>query len=294
MKRPMARWACLLAAGVVVGPVAAVIAAIPGPDGGCAATALLSASPITGLCRALAAVLLAAGAGIVAARLTSWRTALATAGVVLAWPAFHTGRLDEIIRRQQSPGVPWTLAAEGLVLAAAGFFAVRSILRQSRLAPEGPASISADISGAAAAAATGLFAAGLVAQNHLAGQCFAAALAAGLFGGLVGHVAVHHASTLSVVTGLLLLAPLAPALAALRHGGGYIDAVYALSDLSIGRPMPMDWIAGVLLGSPLGIAWATSLVDRGATPRPTQDLQSPTGDAGDRTDSLENRVSISP
>lgn len=122
MSKAVLRWIIPLLGLFVVGPLAGLCTVgLRAADGSGAVTPILAASPIMGLGVGLAAMLLAALVGLVGTWLISFKTGIFAAGLTLAWAAWGTGNMDNIMRRTQSADVLWRLSAEGLIF---GLFAV--------------------------------------------------------------------------------------------------------------------------------------------------------------------------
>src|SRR5262249_30211833 len=81
---------------------------------------LLCNSPIRGLGAGLGCFVLAGIAGMIASRLLGVSWGMFAAGLVLAWAAWGTGRVDQILRRTASPSTFWTLSIEGLIVGILG------------------------------------------------------------------------------------------------------------------------------------------------------------------------------
>lgn len=265
MTRTLITWMCILVAAFLVGPAAGWLAgSLRAPDGGTDASGLLSQTPLLGLAKMIGVVLLAGGMGVAAARVVSARTGLFCAGLVLAWGAWRAGRVDEILRAAQSPAPLWTLSIEAAVLGAAALIAGLAILKAGRAdqrdRADGVTSRSALV-GMAVALAVGGVAAFVVAKGEMVGQTFAAACAAGLFGATVGRAVRHSAPMASFLAAGAVLAVAGPAAGALASGGHVIFDLYSGHLLPLARPMPLDWLAGVFIGVPIGASWAASMVE---------------------------------
>lgn len=273
MKHAVLKWISLAVAVLLLGPVAGNLTGrVRGTDGGPKATALLCEAPAKGVAVAAATLALAAVAGVLGGRLAGPRTGLFSAGLVVAWGAFETARLDTIIRRTHSLSSLWTLAMEGALLAALGIAAALVILKTSkreRGTEYGVSPFSKDsLTGAVVAIVVGAVAAILVARTSKdVGQALGAAIAAGVAGTLVGRVVAHHAPIGVFVVAGMLLAMVGPASGAFVNGTSIVERVYAGNEFALARMMPMDWIAGILLGVPVGASWAASMVDKHAVER---------------------------
>jgi hypothetical protein len=116
MFKSMLRWLIPLGGLIVVGPLAGLCTyGLRATDGSSAATPMLSESPMMGMLRGIVALALAGGVGIVGTMVNGVRAGVFAAGLVLAWAAWGTGNMDDVIRHSQSGGVLWKLSVEGVV-----------------------------------------------------------------------------------------------------------------------------------------------------------------------------------
>lgn len=265
MTRSIIQWTCIFVAALAVGPVAGWLAAsLRAPDGGISATGLTSEAPIIGLVKMGAVVLLAGGMGVAAARLVSAKTGLFCAGLVLAWGAWRSGRMDEILRRAQSPAPLWSLAIEAAVLGALALIVGVAILKAGKADQRDHAdaltSPAAGV-GALVALVVGGVAAFFLARSEMVGQTFAAALLAGMLGATVGRVVRHTAPLACFLGAGAVLAIAGPAAGALASGPNVMADLYAGTLLPLARPVPLDWLAGIFMGVPMGASWAASMIE---------------------------------
>jgi len=291
------RWIIPLAALLILGPMAGLLtAALHAPDGSTHSTILLNQTPLLGLVAVAAAFALATLAGVISSRLHGPSAGLFTAGLVLAWSAWGTGNIDQILRRTQSGSIFWTLAIEGAIVGVLGCLAAAVILACARrpandVAPEtaspgllggiirqfrdiaGPPGDGDDenakrlaAAGVAFILALGAAAIGawLLARESLKGQTLAAAVVAGVLAAGIGHAGDQRARATLFFAVLAILAIAAPLAAALKYSdpAGAVRAAYASSLLPLARIMPLDWIAGAFLGIPIGISWAGSMLEK--------------------------------
>lgn len=271
MKNGIIRWTIYLLALFAFGPVAGALTAwVRAPDGGDQATPIVSTTPLLGVAAALAAVLVALIPAGAAARLVDARAAMIAAGLTLAWPAFRAGSVDGVIRSNGSAGVLRLLSLEGLILGAAGvavavvLAAMHAKARGERNEPLfGPGIPQVLVAGVLAGAA----AAWLIAQTPLPGQAFAAAVAAGVAAGAAGHLVEIRAALPTFAAAIAVLAVLGPWTASVFAVGGAGNllvagrngALFPLANLH-----GLDWISGGLVGIPMGVAWAGSMIDKRA------------------------------
>ncbi|MCC6285714.1 MAG: hypothetical protein IT439_10550 [Phycisphaerales bacterium] len=273
------RWMFMIAALLVIGPLAGrLTGALRASDGSHFATPLTGVSTGAGLIAGFGALALALLLGAPAGRMFGPRFGLKILAFVLLWAAWRTGPVDELLRTAQSDAPMRRLGIEALVLGLPGLAAVAIVLRLSRSTTgaereeyHGKASrvlpsFVATMVGAAAGAAFGGW---LVAIEPLKGQAVAAAcfggIAAGAAGRLAGSMIDDRVPPLGVATGIVLVAVLGPwvTLAVSGSGAALIDACYAGRMFPLGHIEPLDWLAGGVLGMPVGIAWAGSMMSKG-------------------------------
>ena len=121
MKQSIINWIVFAVAAIVAGPIAGRLVEMATPaSGGADPTALLSASPAMSIALYAGGFVIAGVVGVIAARVTNVGVALSAAGIVLAWAAWRTERIDDVFRYGHSSGAFWTLATEGLLMAAGG------------------------------------------------------------------------------------------------------------------------------------------------------------------------------
>lgn len=280
MSHVLQRWVVLLAALLLLGPLAGVLtASLRAADGGPHASLLLNSGVAWGVVVALLIFVLAAAVGVPAARIGGVGHGYFCAGIVLAWAAWGTGRIDEILHRTQTASTMYGLAAEGALVALLGVGLAAGLLLVSRDPPPDPAHAAAGAKphvepralwtsstpqAVVVCAVVGGVIAWLVAQDTLKGQTFAAAAFAGMLGATAGRMAAPNASAFTFVAAILLLAIAGPLAAVFLHAGdlGPTRAALAGRLFALARPLPLDWAAGAMFGVPLGLSWAASMIDK--------------------------------
>lgn len=269
-----------MAALLIVGPIAgSVVGALRNASGGPDATLLVGDSRIGGVIAGLVAFALAGLMGVGAARMTNARAGMSTAGLVLAWAAWRSGEMDEILRASPSSGTLWWMAVEGLIFGTLAVGLCTIVVGVARRSADGAAPSDAGtperISDACrqlgttkiiapvavAAAVSGLLAWWLV-VSEIKGQAVLGVTVAVLAGVAAGRVAAFHTPPHAFMIAIALLAIIGPSAAAVAQGGALLEATYQNRLFPIARPVPLDWIAGGMLGAPIGLAWAASLVER--------------------------------
>lgn len=283
MIRSALRWLFFSVALFLAGPLCwRLVCLIPASDGGLAAGATLSVAPFRAMLATIAAFAIAGLCGCAGARFfTSERTGLFSAGLALAWTPWSVARLDELARSTGSLAM-FPLALEGAFLGLLGIALAwlihASRLRPIRLLPE-PGAFSPrsarGLLGPAVALAVGAACAWAVARSNEPGQGLAAGVAAALFGTLVGRIIDADTDDRAFFISAALLAVASPLLAAQGAGAGggvgsvgagLVEQVYSGAIFPTARVMPIDWIAGALLGVPLGSAWAASMIEKRTHP----------------------------
>lgn len=272
MKQSIINWAVFAVAALVAGPIAGwLVEMARAADGGTDPTALLSASPVIGVALYAGAFLVAAAVGTAAARVAHASIALASVGVVLAWVAWRTARIDDVFRFGGDGSAWWTLAIEGLMMASGGVAVGAVILwSASKRAPDQKHEFDGLLSGhtlagVVAGLVAGLMAAWALARSDAVGQTFAAAVGAGIAAAVVGRVVSVRAPVLAFIAAGSLLAFAGPAIGAIMSPPDPVQAAYAGSLIPIARVMPIDWIAGVFIGVPIGVTWANGMVHKHAS-----------------------------
>lgn len=273
MKQTMINWAVFAVAALVAGPIAGwLVEMARAAHGGTDPTALLSASPVIGVALYAAAFVVAGAVGAAAAKVAHSGVALASAGIVLAWVAWRTARIDDVFRFAGEGPAFWTLAIEGLLMAAGGVGVGALILRMEPARGGGKTDefdgllSGHSLAGGIAGLVAGLMAAWALARSDAVGQTFAAAIGAGVAAAVVGRVVSVRAPVLAFIAVGSLLAFAGPAIAAIMSPADPVRAAYAGTLIPIARVMPIDWIAGIFIGVPIGVTWANGMVHKHSTP----------------------------
>lgn len=274
------RWSLYIVALVVVGPLAGLLMGLTdGPDGS-AGTAVVSSSPIIGIISLLLGTILAGGLGALAAWRCGLRPGLTCAGIVFCWMAgMSAGTTSAIAATGDGPWM--ALLVEGVLVAAclAGVGVVVALAAQrhtpvpgEHITPQSSEAMETEydlafspraIAGVAIAAAAGAAAAWVLAVTDLKGQIIAAAAIAAVAVAVLTKLVDLRTPALGALAAMGLLAVAGPAFAlATVPSDGALAAAYAQAIPGIVRITPLDWAAGALLGTPLGLAWAASIVKR--------------------------------
>ena len=280
------RWALPLAALVAIGPLAGVLTGmLRGADGGPDATPLVCGAPLLGIAAAIAGVLVAIAWGVIVARILDERSGFYAGGFALAWVAWRTGELDEIIRWLDAGGlsttgmmVRFTVEAVVLGVMVACGAALISVVgskperpgqslatryRQELADSVGaPATWGAIVIGALAA----LVAAFVIARSADKGQAVMAGVLAGIAASASARLAAsavgRDVPQSSAIWSVVLAAAAAPIIAVVMHGSGLETAIIAAREFAPARVLPLDWLAGAVLGVPIGARWVQSSMER--------------------------------
>lgn len=104
----------------------------------------------------------------------------------------------------------------------------------------------------------------LVAATNLPGQTFAAAIVGAIAAGLVTSMLQKQGPAWVMVASVVVLGAIAPAIAAVMMKGqtesAFIEAWNAGKVIAPAKVLPLAWVAGALIGLPLGSMWGSSLV----------------------------------
>ena len=252
----------------LVGPLCAMLVTlVPASDGSPAAGATLSVAPTKALLATFAAMAIAAVVGVVGGRLFSSRTGYFAAGLALAWTPWAIGRMDDLVRVPSTRAVLPALAVEGAIMGALGI-AVGMVIwlgtRPGKKAADGGADQTWSVVGPLVAIGVGGVAAWAVSRSSDAGQALGAATLAALFGTLVGRVIDARSPDRVFLISMWVLAIASPLIAMAGSHASTIERVYSGNLFPPALIMPLDWVAGALLGIPMGSAWASSMLEKRA------------------------------
>lgn len=264
MKSAVLRWTIYLLALFALGPVAGLLTgSLRGLDGGPDATPLVCSAPVAGILAGVAALAIALAVGLVGARLVGVEHGYTAAGLVLAWAAWRTGEVSELIRTAQSGAPLRSLTLEGVLFGALALgiaWALAAFAKRPTDAPEQPRFGSRPLGVLVAGFLAAGVGAWLVAVTPLKGQAVAAAIAGGILAAAVGRLVDLEAPLPILVAPVLLVGIVAPLTGFITRGTtGVVAAAYAGTLFPTSHITPLDFIAGAFLGVPVGISWATSM-----------------------------------
>lgn len=275
MKHTIARWALLLTAVFLVGPgLAGLNGLLRAGDGGPDVTAMTGLAVGVGVGVLAFQFLVATLIGALTSNIVGHRAGLVATGFALLAPAHANGTLLGLVRWSDGPATFRELAIEGAIVAVLGALSAALVIRAGRrhqqeecdrlLSPSSGVGLLVGLAGAGALA-------WIVARETLAGQTIGAAGVAGLAGATLGRIASPRASTLVFVVAIGLLAVVGPLIAISIHGSDVVRDVYELHIIPLARPLPLHWMAGGLIGVPLGTAWAAQMIEKkAAKPAPAR------------------------
>lgn len=268
----------MLVALLLAGPLAWLLTSrVLDATGGHGSSLLLSASPTSGLLRGIGAILLAGVIGVITTRLVTLRWALWNSGVVLAWAAAGLGTADSIVRaRGGTPAAAQSMlttsaietAIIGVLIVALAILVERlradKALQQYDDADETPAKRIGMI------AASGLAAGGTVAIvtlivmiNNLKGQAIFSVAAGSAVGAVVAGLVRPRGPLWVVIAGAVLAGTVGPIVVKfLVVPSQLVEQIYAVTLPGIARVTPMDYAAGAMLGTPIGVWLAIGLIEK--------------------------------
>jgi hypothetical protein len=302
MLKAALRWVLVVASLMFIGPFAAkMLGSVRDVDGGHAVTLLVNGDMGRALLGGLLVFAAAAVVGLIGSHYLSLNTGMMSAGLVVAWGAWAEGAtkggtLENIVRRAGNGKDLPALAIEGFIvmLLAAGltWAMVRVAHRAQQPAADATAATpvkSAPVLKAEAGAPALIYGKGekpfrilllsmlnaaavcavlawLFAVSGDKGQTFAAALIGAIAAGTAAQTMAgskeFHVTPVTPILAMALIALAGPLVAMVMHGGGIVGAVNAGTVFSLARPLSLDWAAGAVIGVPIGLGWAGSMLDR--------------------------------
>ncbi len=275
LKHVVLRYVLPISAALVFGPLAAMpVGGLMSATGGTETTPLLSAAPVMGIVAILVVALIAGLGGGLTARLTVAGTGRTFAGLVIVWAAMRTGDSWEILM-VRGGGAVVPLAIEGAIVAGVGLVMIAGLIAmgEKKSLRAGLGDVSDAVRGKGAALGLligvvgGLVGTVLVGPDGMRGQC----LLAGIAGGVLCAVGVQGASPetpgevarVRASVAVLVLAVDGPLTMLVMPGGAEIATAARAGTLTgPGVVQPLDWLAGVFLGVPTGMAWVGSVSER--------------------------------
>jgi hypothetical protein len=282
MTQLVLKWVVVLAALFAGGPLAAsFVAPLRLTDGSHAASLFTDGSSSSGLLAGFGVLALASVMGLASGRLVARDMGLTVAGLVVAWAAWRFSTVDRAASRIGGQGMLATLSIEGLLIGlfGAGMALAISLVARERLSKWEAIGhyVESESRGAEFPIGTlvlsglvgllaGGFAVWLVATEALKGQCVMAAVIGGVACGaasqLFASTARFHLGVVVPMLAFAVLAGIAPIVTMYVHGKNIVEVAMGGDLFALGKPGPFDWLAGGLLGVPIGIAWANSMLEK--------------------------------
>lgn len=273
MRTVIARWTVLSLAALVAAPLLASLFdrfALAG-DGGPASTLLLCDSPAKAALALVLAFAVALALGCAGAVLSGPRTGWAAASFTLMGPAVAGGTLIDLLRWVDAPSAFYRLAIESLLLAVPTLAIAWIIARVGKAAERDssdPLPSTASATGMIVGLVAGAVGVWLMTQDTTKGQTLAGAVVGGVFAAGAGRIASARAPAVGFMVVIVFLSVAGPLIGALMHGSDALRAVYEFRVAHLALPLPLDWAAGALLGVPLGLNIAGSVMERRQTAAP--------------------------
>ncbi|MBX3376940.1 MAG: hypothetical protein KF678_08055 [Phycisphaeraceae bacterium] len=263
MPKAVTRWSIYFLALLLAGPAAGSLMHLARTADGGQGTALVNTSPLLGLLAAAGALAIAAVIGLLSVRIIGFAHALTAAGYILAWAAWKSGDVSDLIRTAGS-GAPLTrLSVEGLLLGIPTCAIVWFMHRLSIAAPTKLRLTPNTLVCILTATAAGGVAAWLIAATPLKGQAVFAAIAGGVFAAAASRLVDFSAPIPTMFIPIVLLSIIGPLTGLFMSGAsGVVPSLYKGSLFPLAHITPLDWIAGGLLGIPMGVSWAGSMIEK--------------------------------
>ncbi|MFG0299217.1 MAG: hypothetical protein ACF8K1_06430 [Phycisphaerales bacterium JB047] len=276
MMHAIRQWISRAVALGVIGPIAAELAGrVVAPDGSKQHTLLSGASLGAGIMALLSVGLLVALMGFLGAALGGRRESLLGMGFVLGWVAWTSGRLGRVYQLSPDSSTLIMLAVEALVLLLIVLVVGALLSRNDESDPissfkpdrlrgwlQNKAMLGAMVGALAASGAV----AWLFGRSDLPGQSIGVGFLAGIMAGVVGAMIAGsmseekggHSGTpfAPVMLGVMLCGVLVPLVGIITPGAESLaELVYKGSLPGYLIVSPTAWIAGALIGVPVGHSW---------------------------------------
>jgi len=292
MRTAIIRWTIYLIALLIAGPAAGMLVGLVHSADGRPGSPLVSTTPILGLFAVGGALAIAFVIGLIAARLLGLAPAMTASGLVVAWAAWKTADVDQLIRTAGSGSPLVRLAVEGAIIGMIGLAIALACWIVSRPVEDSGGTLNRrawrweNVDTAAERHATaqtlrgallpgktalvgigaGLLAGGvaawLVGATPLKGQAVFAAIAAGTFAAAAARLVDYEAQIPAMFLPVLFLAVLGPLLGLVLAGSNVVASSYKGALFPLANISPLAWIAGGLLGIPIGVSWAGSMIEK--------------------------------
>lgn len=259
----------------VIGPIASQVAGrLMANDGSGDHTLLTGTSVGNGLTALLIVGVLCVISGLIGGILGGRREGLLGMGFVLGWVAWTSGRVGNIYRLTPESSTSVSLAVETLVLMLFVLLACVLISRKDEDDPissfgisrlRGWLTQSAMLGAVGASIVVAAVMSWLFAVQDLPGQSIGVGFLAGIMAGVVGAMTAasmqgktDHTGTpyAPVMLGVMLAGVLLPLIGIVKPGLGSIELLQLKGELPGYLALsPAAWVAGALLGVPVGHSW---------------------------------------
>ncbi|MBY0113187.1 MAG: hypothetical protein K2Y21_10210 [Phycisphaerales bacterium] len=290
MRKAVFEWVTLLTALAIVGPfVALPLAWLTTASGATDATPLTSTQPALGIGYTLLAMVGALLAGWLGTKTVSRGMGMAAAGFVLVWVAARSGTSAMILRDAGSASAAAIrLTIEAAILAIPALWLVTIVQRPTPIESDESvypltecrtdlvqglkdAVTSRGLQVVLAAAAGAILGSMFASIGMLKGQAIFDGFFAGLLGGAGGGLLLagveNPRPALAPYLGVALVMIAAPIAASFYHGASLRTVAVTGELIAPARLIPMDWIAGMLIGVPWGLSWLASSVKEKPEPK---------------------------
>lgn len=267
----------------LLGPISTLgLEALQSHEGGPDVSLFVNATPAIGLGLGLALLVASGVYGLMCARLVDPRTGTLSAGFLVSWAAWRTGNMELLLRFEPGSGTLYRLCLEAIVVCtAAGAVAllIAGAARADHQPTHGdlpgphfgsvhrivrPPVAVAIVAGAAGA----LVVAHVVAFNPLRGQALMAGVLGSIAAGAVTRLVIRawvneEAPSAAPYAAIVVAAAVAPLIGLVLPGPSGLETA-AVQGTLIGplKVQPLDWAAGMLIGTPMGLAWAGAAVHK--------------------------------
>ena len=235
---------------------------LPGPTIG------LSISPFSAAIGVMVALVLAFGVSLIVGRVVNAAVAAFVLGTGIAVLSMQSGTHADAVfagANETMIGIE-TLIWGGVVLLLA-----MGLMRWTGPLPDQPWNkasdafdlrkvFSTDALRSSAAGFVMLLAVWLLLTNDLKGQAIFATTVGGLFTGLLGRIFAPRVQPVLLFASPVIIGGLGQLQASMAGGDG-IAAIVTGTSPHLGMPMPMDFVAGSLMGVAMGLGWSRSFVE---------------------------------
>jgi hypothetical protein len=260
-----------LLVGLALAGVICVMAApfMASGRGGAGPTLLAAERPVTAAFALLATLAVATALASVVGRITNTAVGLFVLGAGVFALNGRMGTVRDLVFAEAGRSTLTLLAVEALILVALATGMVLGVFRltggfrdvEPNEHHERPHWLASDA--ALRSAACGIFvlpAVWLIAQSPMKGQAMAAVIVGGTVAGLVARLIAPHVQPVLIFITPVLFGAIGYLLASVSSRPP-LDHAYILGSLSVfARVLPLDYLAGSLLGVAMGLGWAKSFL----------------------------------